>query len=107
MPSQEFMQTGRAAIRLNDREDQNEDRADIVLDAVEPTGEHFAVLHQTTVLTLLLVRDVNGHELIQRSQFGQLQRIVTVGLSFDDPPPPGFLIRIADQHLIASAVQTS
>ena len=59
---------------------------DIVLHAVDPTQNHFAVLHQPAVLALFSAGYVDRDQLSECSKLGQLERIIPIRLTFDVLP---------------------
>ena len=59
----------------------SKDGADVVLYSIDAAQDHLAILHQPAIFALLAARNVDGHQLPQRGQLSQLERIVAIRLA--------------------------
>ena len=73
--------------------------ANRVLDLVDTPNEFLAVLDERAVFSHSVTRYMDRGELPHHRHSGQLERVVLVRLAFDVLPPPGFVVRAADQRL--------
>ena len=76
-----------------------EQRADGVLDPVDPLVERFAILDQRALFADFGFGDVDTFEVTHHGHPGQPKRVVLVGFAFDVLPLPGFFVGAADQSL--------
>ena len=77
----------------------NKQTANRVLDLGDSPNEFLAVLDERAVFSHGVTRYVDRRELPHHRHSGQLERVVLVRLAFDVLPPPGLVVRAADQRL--------
>ncbi|KKK83074.1 hypothetical protein LCGC14_2797020, partial [marine sediment metagenome] len=73
--------------------------ANRVLDLVGMPNKFLAVLDERAVFSHGVTRYMDRGKLPHHRHSGQLERVVLVRLAFDVLPPPGFVVRAAEQRL--------